>query len=55
MKTKARYFTETFFNKEDYIEFISTLSHDDDELKLISVIEIDGFIILTLKQVYTEL
>ena len=55
MKTKARYFTETFFTMEDYIEFLSTLSHDDDELKLISVIEIDGIIILTLKEVYTVL
>ena len=55
MKTKARYFTETFLTMEDYIEFISTLSHDDDKLKLISVIEIDGIIILTLKEVYTVL
>ena len=55
MKTKARYFTETFFTMKDYIKFISTLSHDDDELKLISVIEIDGIIILTLKEVYTVL
>ena len=55
MKTKARYFTETFFTKEEYIEFMSKLSHDDDKLKLISVIEIDGFILLTLKEVYTEL
>ena len=55
MKGKARYFTETFFTMEDYIEFISKLSHDDDELKLISVIEINGIILLTLKQVYTEL
>ena len=55
MKTKARYFTESFFTKEEYIKFMSTLSHDDDEIKLISVIEIDGFIILTIKQVYTEI
>ena len=55
MKTKARYFTETFSTMEEYIEFISKLSHDDDEIKLISVIEIDGFILLTIKQVYTEL
>ena len=55
MKTKARYFTETFINMEDYIEFISTLSHDDDKLKLISVIEIDGIILITLKEVYTVL
>ena len=55
MKTKARYFTETFNTMEEYISFINTLSHDDDKLKLISVIEIDGFILLTLKEVYTEL
>lgn len=55
MKTRARYFTETFFTKEEYIKFMSTLSHDDDKLKLISVIEIDGVIILTVKEVYTVL
>ena len=55
MKTKVRYFTETFSTMEEYIKFISTLSHDDDELKLISVIEIDGIILITLKQVYIEL
>ena len=55
MKTKARYFTESFFTKEEYIKFMSTLSHDDNKAKIISVIEIDGFIILTLKEVYTEL
>lgn len=54
MKAKARYFTETFFTMEDYIEFISKLSHDD-KLKLISVIEIDGIILITLKEVYTVL
>ena len=55
MEMKARYFTETFSNMEDYIEFISKLSHDDDKLKLISVIEIDGIILITLKEVYTVL
>ena len=55
MEMKARYFTETFFTMEDYIEFISKLSHDDDKLKLISVIEIDGIILITLKEVYTVL
>ena len=55
MKTKARYFTETFLTKEEYIEFMSKLSHDDDELKVISVIEINGFILLTLKEVYIEI
>ena len=55
MDMKARYFTETFFTMEDYIEFMSKLSHDDGKLELISVIEIDGIILITLKEVYTVL
>ena len=52
MEIKARYFTKICYNLGEYIEFISNLTHDDDKLKLISVIEIDGIILITLKEVY---
>ena len=55
MKIKASYYTKICYNLEEYIEFISNLTHDDIKSKLISVIEKDDKIILTFKEVYTEL
>ena len=55
MQTKAAYFTKICYNLDEYIEYISNLTHDDIKTKLISVLEKDDKIILTFKEVYTEL
>ena len=55
MQTRASYFTKICYNLDEYIEFISTLTHNDIAIKLISVFEKDDKIILTFKEVYTEL
>ena len=55
MQIKATYFTKICYNLEEYIEYISNLTHDDIKSKLISVLEKDDKIILTFKDVYTEL
>ena len=55
METKATYFTKICYNVNEYIEFISNLTHDDIKTKLISVMEKDDKIILTFKEVYTVL
>ena len=52
---KAQYFTNICYNLDEYIEFISNLAHNDITTKLISVFEKDDKIILTFKEVYTEL
>ena len=55
MQTRARYFTKICFNLNEYIEYISNLTHDDIKTKLISVIEKDDKIILTFKEVINYL
>ena len=55
MEIKARYFTKICYNVDEYIEYISNLTHDDIKTKLISVMDKDDKIILTFKEVYTEL
>ena len=55
MQTKATYVTKICYNLDEYIEYISNLTHDDIKTKLISVIEKDDKIILTFKEVYTVL
>ena len=55
MEIKVRYFTKICYNVDEYIEFISNLTHDDIKTKLISVIDKDDKIILTFKEVYTEI
>ena len=55
MQIKATYFTKICYNLEEYIEYISNLTHDDIKSKLISVFEKDDKIILTFKEVYTVL
>ena len=55
MEMKARYFTKICYNLDEYIEYISTLTHNDIASKLISVIDKDDKIILTFKEVYTEI
>ena len=55
MEIKASYFTKICYNLEEYIEFISNLTHDDIKTKLISVIDKDDKIILTFKELYTVL
>ena len=55
MEMNARYFTKICYNVDEYIEFISNLTHDDIKTKLISVIDKDDKIILTFKEVYTEI
>lgn len=52
MQTKATYVTKICYNLDEYIEYISNLTHDDIKTKLISVIEKDDKIILTFKEVY---
>ena len=54
METKATYFTKICYNLNEYIEFISNLTHDDIKTKLISVMDKDDKIILTFNEVYTE-
>ena len=51
MEIKASYFTKICYNLDEYIEYISNLTHDDIKTKLISVIEKDDKIILTFKEV----
>ena len=55
MNIRASYFTKICYNVDEYIEFISNLTHNDISQKLISVIDKDDKIILTFKEVYTEL
>ena len=50
METKATYFTKICYNLNEYIEFISNLTHDDIKTKLISVMDKDDKIILTFKE-----
>ena len=50
MQTKATYFTKICYNLNEYIEFISNLTHDDIKTKLISVMDKDDKIILTFKE-----
>ena len=55
MEIKASYFTKICYNIDEYVEFISNLTHNDIATKLISVFEKDDKIILTFKEVYTVL
>ena len=55
MQTRTTYFTKICYNLDEYIEFISNLTHNDIKTKLITVIEKDDKIILTFKEVYTEI
>ena len=55
MEIKTKYYTKICYNLDEYIEFISNLTHDDIKTKLISVIEKDDKIILTFKELYTVL
>lgn len=55
METKARYFTKICYTVDEYIEFVTNLTHDDISTKLISVIEKDDKLILTFKEVYYEI
>ena len=55
MKTKASYFTKICYSVNEYIDFVSNLTHDDIKTKLISVIEKDDKLILTFKEIYTEI
>ena len=55
MQTRASYFTKICYSVDEYISFISNLTHDDIKTKLITVIEKDDKIILTFKEVYTVL
>lgn len=55
METKASYFTKICYTVDEYIEFVTNLTHDDIKTKLISVIEKDDKLILTFKEVYYEL
>ena len=50
MQTKATYFTKICYNLDEYIEYISNLTHDDIKSKLISVFEKDDKIILTFRE-----
>ena len=50
MQTRASYFTKICYNLDEYIEYISNLTHDDIRSKLISVFEKDDKIILTFKE-----
>ena len=52
MQTRASYFTKICYNLDEYIQYISNLTHDDIKFKLISVLEKDDKIILTFKEVY---
>ena len=52
MQTKATYVTKICYNVDEYIEYISNLTHDDIKTKLISIIDKDDKIILTFKEVY---
>ena len=51
MQTKATYFTKICYTLDEYIEYISNLTHDDINTKLILVMEKDDKIILTFKEV----
>ena len=50
METKTTYFTKICYNLDEYIEYISNLTHNDIKTKLISVLEKDDKIILTFKE-----
>ena len=54
MEIKARYFTKICYTVDEYVEFVTNLSHNDIT-SLISVFEKDDKIILTFKEVYTVL
>ena len=55
MAIKARYFTKICYNLDEYKEYIPTLTHNVIATQLISVIDKDDKIILTFKEVYTEI
>ena len=55
MEIKTPYFIKICYNLDEYVEFISNLTHDDIKTKLISVFEKDDKIILTFKEVYSVL
>ena len=55
MLTKATYNTKICYNVDEYIEFISNLTHDDVSTKLISVMDKDDKIILTFKEINIDL
>ena len=55
METKAIYFTKICYSVDEYIEFVTNLTHDDISTKLISVIEKDDKLILTFKEVFYEI
>ena len=55
MQTRTSYFTKICYNLDEYIEYVDNLTDDDIKTKLISVIEKDDKIILTFKEVYTEI
>ena len=55
MEIKTKYYTKICYNLDEYISFINNLSYNDISQKLISVFEKDDKIILTFKEVYTEL
>ena len=51
MQTRATYFTKICYNLDEYISFITNLTHNDISQKLIAVFEKDDKIILTFKEV----
>ena len=55
MKIKESYFTKICYNVNEYVDFITNLTHEEITQKLISVIEKDDKLILSFKEVYTEL
>ena len=55
MKIKESYFTKICYNVNEYVDFIINLSHEEITQKLISVIEKDDILILSFKEVFTEL
>ena len=55
MQTRTSYFTKICYNVDEYIEYFYNLTDDDIKTKLISVIDKDDKIILTFKEVYTEI
>ena len=55
MQTRTSYFTKICYNLDEYIEYVDNLTDDDIKTKLISVLEKDDKIILTFKEVYTEI
>ena len=55
MEIKTKYYTKICYNLDEYICFITNLTHNDISQKLISVFEKDDKIILTFKEIYTEI